>query len=68
MSESERGGDRRQFVVRGIMALVTARVLNLPAGEYVIHLDTRHPARPRWRIGQPPQEWEHARQDDRQQA
>lgn len=59
--------DRRKFVVSGIMALFAARVLSLPAGEYVIHLDTRHAARPRWRIGQPPQEWEHAR-DERPQS
>lgn len=56
--------DRRQFVVKGIMAWFAARVLSLPPGEYVIHLDTRHATRPRWRIGQPPQEWEHARHDD----
>ena len=68
MSDDNRNGDRRQFVVRGIMALFTARVLKLPAGEYVIHLDTRQQSNPRWRIGQPPQEWEHARQDDRQQT
>lgn len=57
--------DRRQVTIRGIMALFAARVLSLPAGEYVIHLDTRHPARPRWKIGQTPPEWEQARHDDR---
>ena len=68
MSDNNEKQDRRKFVVTGIMAVFAGRVLNLPAGEYVIHLDTRQQANPRWRIGQPPQEWEHARQDDRQQT
>ena len=68
MSDNNEKQDRRKFVVTGIMAVFAGRVLNLPAGEYVIHLDTRHATRPRWKIIQPPPTWEHDRYDDRQQT
>ena len=64
MSQPDDNRDRRQFVVRGIMALFAARVLSLPAGEYVIHLDTRHASRTRWKIGQMPQPWEFVADED----
>lgn len=55
--------DRRQFVLHGAIALLGARIAALPAGEWTIQIDLRHPGRPRWRI-QPAPEWEHERAPD----
>lgn len=43
---------RTPVTVRGALALFAARLLALPAGEYMIHLDTRDERRPRWRVAQ----------------
>ena len=54
---------RHQITVHGPLALFAARLASLPAGEYVIRLDTTHAARPRWQISQPGP-WEKAHREE----
>lgn len=55
-------GAEPRTTVKGAVALFVLRLLDLPLGEYVIHLDKSHPHRMRWRVA-PVGAWERQRHE-----
>jgi len=61
------GPRQPRLTIWGVAALFFLRLRDLPPEEYVIHLDTRHPTRWRWRVAQVGA-WERPRQEPAEEA